>query len=93
MDIGKGDEVITTTMSWLATANSIHLRGATPVFIDVNNDLNINPNLIETAITKKTKGYYCSSFFCGRICQIDKIQEIAKNNLYLIEDASQVCRC
>ena len=89
LNIGKGDEVITTTMSWLATANSIHLRGAKPIFIDINDDLNMNPNLIESAISKKTKAII-AVHFCGRICQIDKIQEIAKkHNLFLIEDASQ----
>ena len=89
LNIGKGDEVITTTMSWLATANSIHLRGAKPVFIDVNDDLNMNPNLIQSAITKKTKAII-AVHFCGKVCEIDQIRAIAnKNNLFLIEDASQ----
>jgi len=87
--IGKGDEVITTTMSWLATANAIIALGAKPIFVDIMDDLNINPDLIEKEITKKTKAII-AVHFCGRICEIDKIKKIAlKNKIKLIEDSSQ----
>ena len=51
----KGDEVITSPISFIASASSIVHVGAKPVFVDVGEDLNINPDLIEKAITKKTK--------------------------------------
>ena len=51
--ISRGDEVITSPISFIASASSIIHVGAKPVFVDVGDDLNINPNLIEAAITKK----------------------------------------
>ena len=87
--VGNGDEVITTTMSWLATANAIFSLGAKPIFIDVMDDLNMDPDLIEKEITKKTKAII-AVHFCGRICEIEKIKKIAsKNKIKLIEDSSQ----
>lgn len=56
--IKKNDEVITTPLSFIATVNSIIHIGAKPVFVDVGDDLNINPDLIEKSITKKSKKYY-----------------------------------
>ena len=55
LGISKGDEVITSPISFIATASSIIHVGAKPVFVDIGDDLNINPDLIEKAITKKTK--------------------------------------
>jgi dTDP-4-amino-4,6-dideoxygalactose transaminase len=56
LGIGEGDEVITTPITWPATANVIVHTGATPVFVDVReDDLNIDPELIEAAVTKRTK--------------------------------------
>ena len=54
-DIGPGDEVITTPLSWIATTNAIELTGATPLFVDIGTDLNIDVSLIESAITENTK--------------------------------------
>ena len=89
LSIGPGDEVITTSMSWLATANVIILRGATPVFVDVDDDLNINSKEVESAINSKTKAIL-AVHFCGRICEIQTLRNIAdKHGLFLIEDASQ----
>ena len=89
LSIGKGDEVITTNMSWLATANAIILRGAKPVFVDVGDDLNIEPKAVEDAINENTKAIL-AVHFCGRICEIEALNDIAKkNDLILIEDASQ----
>ena len=56
-EIGKGDEVITTSKSFIATIAAIVHVGAKPVMVDVNEDLNMNVNLIEERITKKTKDF------------------------------------
>tara|TARA_B110000008_G_C16944584_1_gene553886 strand:+ start:809 stop:1912 length:1104 start_codon:yes stop_codon:yes gene_type:complete len=87
--IKKGDEVITSPVSFVATANSIMHVGAKPVFVDIGDDLNINPDLIESAITKNTKAIM-PVHWTGRICKMDKIIKIAnKYNLKIIEDAAQ----
>ncbi len=87
--IGKGDEVITSPISFIASASSIIHVGAKPVFVDVGQDLNINPDLIEKAITKKTKAIM-PVHWTGRPCCMDKILKIAKKHkLLVIEDAAQ----
>ena len=87
--IKKGDEVITSPISFVATANAIAHVGAKPVFVDVSDDLNINPDLIENAITKKTKAII-PVHWTGRVCKMDKIMKIAKKyRLIVIEDAAQ----
>ncbi len=88
--IGKGDEVITAPFSFVATANAIRMCGAYPVFIDIDeNTFNLNPGLIEPAITKKTKAILPVHLF-GQSCDMDKINAIAqKHNLIVIEDACQ----
>lgn len=89
LNIGQGDEVITTPFSWIATLNAIVLTGATPVFVDISEDLNINANLIELAITPRTKAIL-PVHFTGKICNISEICKIAKKyKLSLIEDAAQ----
>jgi dTDP-4-amino-4,6-dideoxygalactose transaminase len=89
MDIGPGDEVITTCLSWIATANAIRLAGATPVFVDIQEDFNINPDEIESKITKRTKAIL-PVHFTGKICNMEKISAIAqKYNIPIIEDAAQ----
>ncbi len=89
LGVGKNDEVITSPISFVATANSIIHVGAKPVFIDVDEDLNINPNLIEKAITKKTKAIM-PVHWTGRVCNMHKISQIAKKHkLFIIEDAAQ----
>src|SRR3989338_7225986 len=86
LNIGPGDEVITTPLSWVATLNSIVLAGATPVFVDIFEDLNINADLIEKAITPRTKAIM-PVHFTGRLCEMSKIQDIiSKHGLVLIED-------
>ena len=87
--ISRGDEVITSPISFIASASSIIHVGAKPVFVDVDEDLNINPDLIEKAITKKTKAIM-PVHWTGRVCKMDKILKIAKKyNLIVIEDAAQ----
>ena len=87
--IKKGDEIITTPLSFVATVNSIIHLGAKPVFVDVSDDLNMDPYLIEKSITKKTKAIL-PVHWGGRICNMDLICKIAKkNNLIVIEDSAQ----
>ena len=89
LDVGPGDEVITTPMSWIATLNAIVLCGATPVFVDVREDLNINPDLIAAAITPKTK-VILPVHYTGKLCDIARIMEIAdQHQIVVIEDAAQ----
>lgn len=87
--IRRGDEVITTPNSFIATAAAIVHLGAKPVFVDVNEDQNINVNLLEKAITKKTKAIL-PVHLTGRISDMNKIIKIAKKyNIPVIEDAAQ----
>lgn len=89
LGIGPGDEVITTPLSWIATVNAIVLTGATPVFVDIKKDLNIDHNLIEQAITPRTKAIL-PVHFTGKLCDMSAICDIAeKNQISLIEDAAQ----
>jgi len=87
--LSKGDEVITTPMTFVATANAILHTGAKPVFVDVKKDtMNIDPSLIEKSITTKTKAIL-PVHFAGRPCEMDYIMELSKkNNLLVIEDAA-----
>ena len=90
MGIGKGDEVITTPFTFVASSEVIANVGAKPVFVDINyNDFLINPDLIEKAITPKTKAILVVHLF-GQNCDMPKIMTIAKkHNLKVIEDAAQ----
>jgi dTDP-4-amino-4,6-dideoxygalactose transaminase len=90
LGISKGDEVITTPFTFFATAEVIARLGAKPVFVDINPDtFNIDENLIEKKITKKTKAIIPVHLF-GLPVNMDKINKIAKKyNLYVVEDACQ----
>ncbi|KKT29444.1 hypothetical protein A3G55_00580 [Candidatus Giovannonibacteria bacterium RIFCSPLOWO2_12_FULL_44_25] len=87
--IGPGDEVITTPMSFVATANAVEAVGAKPVFVDVEKAIgNINANLIESAITPRTKAIILVHLY-GQMCDMKKIRAIAdKYNLKVVEDAA-----
>ncbi len=89
LGVRKGDEVITTPNSFIAsTAVIVHL-GAKPVFVDVLPDQNMDPDLLKNAITKKTKAIM-PVHLTGRICEMSKIMKIAnKYNIPIIEDAAQ----
>lgn len=89
-DIKPGDEVIMPSYTFVSTADAFVLRGATPVFVDIRPDtMNIDENLIEAAITEKTKAIV-PVHYAGVSCEMDKIMEIAKkHNLFVIEDAAQ----
>lgn len=87
LGIKEGDEVITPTYSFYATAGAIATAGAKPIFIDIKNDLNIDENKIEKKITKRTKAIV-PVHWSGRICNMDKISRLAKkHNLHIVEDA------
>jgi dTDP-4-amino-4,6-dideoxygalactose transaminase len=90
LGIGKGDEVITTPNSFIATAEAISYAGATPVFIDVlDKTYSMNLEMLEKAITEKTRAIIPVHIF-GQVCDMDPILEIArKHNLFVIEDACQ----
>lgn len=88
-EIGHGDEVITTPMTFIATSNTIIHAGATPVFVDVEEDTgNIDTDLIEEVITPRTKAIMPVHLY-GQMCNMKKIKKIAdKYNLVIIEDAA-----
>lgn len=87
--IGRGDEVITTAMFWVATANAITMTGATPIFNDVREDQNIEPTKIGNSISYRTKAIV-PVHLTGRLCDMSAISDIAqKNSLLVIEDSAQ----
>ncbi len=88
--VGQGDEVITSAFTFIASANSILYAGAKPVFVDIDPaTFNLNPALIEKAITKKTKAILPVHLY-GLTCDMDPIMSIAaKHGLAVIEDACQ----
>jgi dTDP-4-amino-4,6-dideoxygalactose transaminase len=87
--LGPGDEVLTTPMTFAASANAIIHAGARPVFVDIDrSSMNIDPGRIEEKITSKTKAII-PVHLCGRPCNMDRIMEIAKKHgLTVIEDAA-----
>lgn len=89
-DIKPGDEVIMPSYTFCSTADAFILRGAKIVFVDIRPDtMNIDENLIEAAITNKTKAIV-PVHYAGVSCEMDKIMSIAKEyNLKVIEDAAQ----
>jgi len=89
LDVGPGDQVITVSHSFIATANSIGYCGATPVFVDICPDtFNLDPSQIETAITDKTKAVLCVHQM-GMPCDIQAILDVAsRHRLPVIEDAA-----
>ena len=89
LGIKRGDEVITSPITWPSTANVIVHTGATPVFVDVGpNTLNMDPGKIESRITSRTKAII-PVHMAGEPCDMDKIRAIArKHKLFVIEDAA-----
>jgi len=89
LDIGPGDEVITTPFSIAATSNVIVCQGAKPVFVDIEPETyNLDPKRIEAAITPKTKAIM-PIHYGGQCAEMDEIMEIAeKHGLWVIEDAA-----
>jgi dTDP-4-amino-4,6-dideoxygalactose transaminase len=89
LGVGRGDEVITQSNSFVASAASIAHLGAKPVFVDVKPDQCLDPAKIEAAITPKTKAIM-PVHLTGRICDMPAIREIAdRHGLKIVEDAAQ----
>lgn len=90
LGIGPGDEVIVPANTFIATAWAVTYTGATPVFVDCDNDSwQINPSAVEQAITGKTKAIIGVHLY-GSMFDIDALSQIAiKNNLFLVEDCAQ----
>lgn len=88
--VGPGDEVITTSFSFIATGNAVLFTGARPVFVDIEPDtFNLDPDLVEQAITPRTKAIMPVHLF-GQPARMDRLMEISKKyNLPIIEDACQ----
>ena len=88
LGIGKGSEVIIPDITFVATASSVLLTGATPVLVDVDEDLNISIPSIKKSITSKTKAII-PVHFAGKSCKIKEIASIArKNHIAIIEDCA-----
>jgi len=90
LEIGPGDEVITTPFTFVATVEVVRLLGATPVFIDIEpNGYTIDADLIEAAITEKTKAIVPVHLF-GQCADMEKILAVAKkHNIAVVEDCAQ----
>ena len=89
LGIGPGDEVITPPNSFIASTGAIVQIGARPVFVDVGDDYNLEPERIEAAITPATKAIM-PVHLTGRICDMDRITPIAaRHGLAVVEDAAQ----
>jgi dTDP-4-amino-4,6-dideoxygalactose transaminase len=90
LDLEPGDEIIMPSFTFVSTANAFVLRGAVPVFVDIRPDtLNIDENLIEAAITPRTRAI-CVVHYAGVGCEMDTIAAIAaRHGLAVIEDAAQ----
>ena len=90
LNVGPGDEVITTAFTFVATAETIALLGAKPVYVDIRDtDYNIDPSKIEAAITEKTKAIIPVHLY-GHPAPMDEIMAIAnKHNIPVIEDTAQ----
>lgn len=87
--VKPGDEVITVSHSYIATANAVHYCGATPVFVDVEPDsFNMDPNLLEAAITPRTRAVLCVHQM-GLPCNLGAILALARSHgLAVVEDAA-----
>ncbi len=90
LGVGKGDEVIVPSNTFIATALAVTYVGATPIFVEPDiNTFNINPSLIEEKITPKTKAIMPVHLY-GQACDMDPIMALAeKYNLFVIEDCAQ----
>jgi len=90
LDIGPGDEVITSPFTFIATAEAIRLVGATPVFVDIRRDcFNLDPDLVAAAITPRTRALMPVHLF-GQPAELAPLQQLAATHgLRLIEDCAQ----
>jgi aminotransferase EvaB len=87
--IGPGDEVITVSHTFLATMSAIHMVGATPVLVDIGDDHNMDVELVEAAITPRTRAIM-PVHLNGRLCRMDRLVELCdRHSLLLLEDTAQ----
>ncbi|OGM02427.1 hypothetical protein A2115_03120 [Candidatus Woesebacteria bacterium GWA1_41_8] len=89
LGVGPGDEVVTTPLSFISTANAVEYCGAKPIFVDVEPETgNIDVDLVEKSISKKTKALLVVHLY-GQLCDMKKISKIAKKHrIKVIEDAA-----
>ncbi|MGH7339383.1 MAG: DegT/DnrJ/EryC1/StrS family aminotransferase, partial [Candidatus Rokuibacteriota bacterium] len=88
-DVGAGHEVITVAHTFVATAAAIHHAGAMPVLVDIGDDHNMDPDLVEAAITPRTRALL-PVHLNGRVCDMGRLMAIAeRHRLLVIEDAAQ----
>jgi dTDP-4-amino-4,6-dideoxygalactose transaminase len=90
LGIGAGDEIITVAQTFIATAETITLTGARPVFVDIREDtMLMDPDALESAITARTRAIVPVHLY-GQPCDMDRIMEVAgRHNLKIVEDAAQ----
>jgi perosamine synthetase len=94
LNIGPGDEVITTPFSFIASANSILMVGATPVFVDIcPKSLNMDPTRIEAAITERTKAILAVECFGNTVCMEETAAIAARYEVPMIEDCCEALGC
>jgi 8-amino-3,8-dideoxy-alpha-D-manno-octulosonate transaminase len=87
--VGAGDEVIMPAFTFVASFEAIMMLGATPILVDIDDTLGLDPEAVKQAITPKTKAVMVVQM-CGSMANMDKLQEVCKaNNLLLVEDACQ----
>ncbi|MDO8488684.1 MAG: DegT/DnrJ/EryC1/StrS family aminotransferase [Candidatus Omnitrophota bacterium] len=90
LGINEGDEVITTSLSWIATANAISLTGARLVFADVREDLNIDPDSVRRLVARRVPRAIVPVHFSGKVCAVEELAGIAQQcGAALVEDAAQ----
>ncbi|MCZ8335227.1 MAG: dTDP-4-amino-4,6-dideoxygalactose transaminase [Rhodobacteraceae bacterium] len=89
-DLKPGDEVVMPSFTFVSTANAVALRGATPVFVDIDpRSLNLDPQRVEAAITPRTRAIF-AVHYAGFPAEMDRLNEIARvHGLMVIEDAAQ----
>ena len=89
LGIGRDDEVIFCSHTFVATAQAIHFSGATPVPVEMGDDRMIDPGSVEAAITPRTRAIMVTQLN-GRVCEMDRIQDLAtQHGLAVIEDSAQ----
>ena len=89
LNLSSKDEVITTPMSWLVSSTTIKIAGGKPVFADVDDNFNLDPDAVKKKINSKTKAILVVHFY-GKIAQIQNLRKIANEyNIPLIEDSAQ----
>jgi len=89
LGIGPGDEVIVPALSYIATANAVALTGARPVFADIREDLNMDPESVRKRLGRKTRAIL-PVHYTGRICDMPALEALAaRRGIPVIEDAAQ----